>query len=520
MTQAIDTKDMTDSTLGQLVNDAFYQNTSRTALSFLRNGKIETELSYDQLCRRVNRMAHALIAKGVNRGDRVILCLEKSTNFVIAHLACQWIGSVSVPLSTGFKPTEMTYFLGDIQAALAVVGPAQKEMIRKLDPSIATIAMDTANDFSAGPITETASVKMVVPEVAPQDPALIIYTSGTTGKPKGAILTQGNLAHDAQNIIKIWEISGADVLCHALPLFHVHGLCFALHTAFIAGAHVLMLDQFSPEFVLQVLSRKESAYRCSIFMAVPAMYKRLLNHPQSHYKPADFDHIRLFTSGSAPLLKKDFAEIKRFFGKEPVEREGMSETGMNFSNPLNAERKPGSIGLPLPDLQVRCVDPESLEDVVQGEVGELWLKSPSIIPAYWQKPDETAQVFREGWFRTGDMGKVDQEGYFYLTDRLKDIIISGGENISPKEIERVLNSADGVAESVVVGVSSEKWGEKVVAAVVKKSGASPTIQALMNTCREHLQNWKCPKEIVFIDKMPRNTMGKIQKEKVKLLFAN
>lgn len=511
---------MTAKTLTQLFNDAFYQNTPKRALSFLRNGKIESTLSYDQLRRQVTRTAQTLIAKGVNRGDRVILCLEKSTVFVITHLACQWIGAVSVPLSTGFKPTEMTYFLGDIQAALAIVGPAQKDMVRKLNPSIATITIDNTHSFASVTSIETPSDELPAVAVEHQEPALIIYTSGTTGKPKGAVLTQGNLAHDAQNIIKIWEISGTDVLCHALPLFHVHGLCFALHTAFIAGSHVLMLDQFSANFILQLLSNKESIYRCSIFMGVPAMYKKLLNHPKSHYQPADFDHIRLFTSGSAPLLKKDFAEIKRFFGKEPLEREGMSETGMNFSNPLNAERKPGSIGLPLPDLQVRCVDPESLEDVAQGKVGELWLKSPSITPGYWQKPDETARAFREGWFRTGDMGKVDQEGYFYITDRLKDIIISGGENISPKEIERVLNTADGVAESVVVGISSEKWGEKVVAAVVKKSGTSPTTQSLINTCREHLQNWKCPKDIIFIDKMPRNTMGKIQKEKVKLFFTN
>jgi malonyl-CoA/methylmalonyl-CoA synthetase len=353
-------------------------------------------------------------------------------------------------------------------------------------------------------------------EIQPEDPGLIIYTSGTTGKPKGAILTHTNLVHDARNIIRIWKITGADVVCHALPLFHVHGLCFALHTALIAGSHALLLDEFSPETVVEVLARKRGKYVCTLFMAVPSMYGKMMGYLGG--KPVDFDHIRLWTSGSAPLLIKDFDSIVGTFGKEPVEREGMSETGMNFSNPLRGVKKPGSIGLPVPDLKVRVVDIETFVDVEPGQQGEIWLKGPAVTPGYWRKPDETARAFNKGWFRTGDLGKVDEDGYYYLTDRLKDIIISGGENISPKEIQVVINQMQDVVESCVVGIPDEKWGEKVVAAVVTKPGATVKSHKIQDFCKEHLHKWKCPKDIVFLKNLPRNTMGKVLKKEVKKFF--
>jgi malonyl-CoA/methylmalonyl-CoA synthetase len=228
----------------------------------------------------------------------------------------------------------------------------------------------------------------------------------------------------------------------------------------------------------------------------------------------------MWASGSAPLLVKDFDRMARTFGKEPVEREGMTETGMNFSNPLRGKRKPGSIGIPLPGLRVRIVHPDTGQDVPAGEVGEIWLKGPSISPGYWRKPDETAAAFAGGWFRTGDLGKVDEDGYYFLTDRLKHIIISGGENISPKEVESVVNSYEGVAESSVVGIPDERWGERVVAAVVAKPQAPVDVQGLQAHCREHLHNWKCPKETLLVGCLPRNAMGKILKEEVKKLFTS
>ena len=352
--------------------------------------------------------------------------------------------------------------------------------------------------------------------MGPEDPGLIIYTSGTTGQPKGAVLTQENLVYDAQNIITIWEITESDVLCHALPLFHVHGLCFALHTALTAGSHVLFLDAFVAQTVNEILAHGISGYTPSVFMAVPSMYAKMMEALGENR--LNFDHMRLWTSGSAPLLPKDFEKIKNLFGKEPVEREGMTETGMNFSNPLRGTRKPGSIGIPLPGLQLRVVDSNTLQDVAPGATGEFWLKGPAITPGYWRKPEETAKTFSDGWFRTGDLGRVDEEGYYYLTDRIKHIIISGGENISPKEVEAVINRYKGVSESCVVGVPDEQWGERVVAAVVPKQGHEIMTEDLQQHCKRHLHNWKCPKGILFVKDLPRNTMGKVLKEEVKKFF--
>jgi malonyl-CoA/methylmalonyl-CoA synthetase len=280
-----------------------------------------------------------------------------------------------------------------------------------------------------------------------------------------------------------------------------------------------MLEQFNPALTLKFLSQTMDGNLCNVFMAVPTMYSKLMDlYEASETRHLDFSHLRLLTSGSAPLLVKEFLRIKKIFGKEPVEREGMSETGMNFSNPITGERKPGSIGRPLPGLIVRIVDPDSQKDVEPGEIGEIWLKGPGITPGYWRKPEETQKTFVEGWFRTGDLGRVDSEGYYYLTDRLKHIIISGGENVSAKEVERVIDSVEGVVESAVVGIPDEKWGETVAAAVVLKPGAVLTPRDIRNHCRRDLHKWKSPKKILFVDELPRNSMGKVLNEAVKRLF--
>jgi malonyl-CoA/methylmalonyl-CoA synthetase len=488
----------------------------KKAISFLRRGKLETEISYLQLHQDSNRLAHELQKLGVQKTDRVILWIQKSLIFVIAHLALQKIGATSVPLNPGFKKSEMDYLVKDADAKLILAEPDQQSLITEIAPDLAALIVDTRPAYQDIDFFRSAPEEFSPVEIEAQDPGLIIYTSGTTGKPKGAVLTQKNLVHDAKNIIRIWEIRKTDVLCHALPLFHVHGLCFALHTALIAGAHILMLDQFSPEQVVAALSRKEQDYACSVFMAVPSIYSKLMDYLGDR-KP-DFAHMRLWTSGSAPLLPSDFERVHATFGKQPVEREGMSETGMNFSNPLRGARKPGSIGLPLPELEVRIVNPDTGVDVEPGQTGEIWLRGPAVTPGYWRNPEETAKAFEQGWFKTGDLGRVDQEGYYYLTDRIKHIIISGGENVSPKEVEIVINRLEEVVESSVVGVPDERWGEKVVAAVVTRPDSNIEPGQIQAHCKNHLHDWKCPKEVVVVKALPRNTMGKVLKEEVKKLF--
>lgn len=509
---------MKTESLTDLLLQSFPTHADKTAIKFMRDSRIETEMSYADLAADSGRAANVFLAMGVARGDRVILSLDKSLFFVVAYLALLRIGAITVPLNPGFKDRETEYLLNDADASLVICGPQQEDVVRRIDPGIQIHTVDTETSYQD--LDHFREVPETPPSanIEPEDPGLIIYTSGTTGDPKGAVLTQSNLAHDARNIIDIWEIDESDVLCHALPLYHVHGLCFALQTMLIAGSRVLMLDGFSPQGVVEQLTEQDGDYVCSVFMAVPQMYTALMNHIGA--RQLDFSHMRLWTSGSAPLRVSDFHRVKQVFGMEPVEREGMSETGMNFSNPLRGEKKPGTIGLPLPRLEARIVDPDTFRDVIPGHEGELWLRGPSITPGYWRNPEETAKAFVDGWFRSGDLGKVDEEGYYYITDRLKHIIISGGENISPKEIQGIINQAEGVIESAVAGIPDEKWGEKVVAAVVPVEGSRITGDDIKSLCRKHLHDWKCPKDILLVEELPRNTMGKVLNDDIKKLFIH
>ena len=512
---------MPSKTLNKWIDEAVIRWSDRKAITFLRDGRVETVLSYAQLGREMASFAGRLSPIGIGKDDRVILFLNKSLDAVVAYLALQKLGAVAIPLNPSFKASEMRYLLGDAQAKLVLCDKGRGSWIAEIDPAAKVLELPTHQSYvliaGAEAMPETPD-----PGSGLQDPALIIYTSGTTGKPKGAILTQQNLAHDAANVISIWEISSTDIFCHALPLFHVHGLCFALHTCLLSGGHAVLLNAFQPANVLDVLSSRSGSVTGNVFMAVPAMYTKLIDHLEAggDATPSDFAHIRLLTSGSAPLAEKDFKRIETFFGQPPVEREGMSETGMNFSNPLHGRRVPGSIGKPLPMLEVRIVDTNTHRDLSEsamadGAVGEIWLKGPGITPGYWQKPKETGDTFYSGWFKTGDLGRRDGQGYYYLTDRIKHIIITGGENVSAKEVESVINIIEGVAESSVIGVPDDKWGERVVAAVVPKPGAVLEEKTVRDHCKIHLHDWKCPKQVVFLTELPRNTMGKVLKEEIK-----
>ncbi|MBI5116923.1 AMP-binding protein [Candidatus Poribacteria bacterium] len=499
-------------TLIALMRQTFHRLGQKCAITFLRKGVLDTSLSFHQLDKDSDSIARSFIEMGVRKGTRVAMLLPKCVYWVVAQFALQKIGAINVPLNPAFKANEVEYLLKETEPRLVVVGINQEELIRTIEPGLRRYCVDPEESYKSPSYSDEAPILRGIEEPGLQDPAIIVFTSGTTGRPKGAVLTQGNLSHDAQNVVGIWEISPEDSFCHALPLFHVHGLCFGLHTSLLAGATTVMLDSFDPKVVLDILSREET----TMFMAVPTMYSKLVeSHPKAK---VDYSHLRLLTSGSAPLLTKDFERIKMTFGREPVEREGMTETLMNFSNPLRGNRKPGSIGLPLPYLQVRIVNPDTFEDVQPGQVGEIWLKGPGITPGYWQNPEETERAFKDGWFKTGDLGRKDEDGYYSLTDRIKNIIITGGENVSPKEVEMIINEHSDVVESSVVGIPDDTWGEVVVAAVVVKHGVHLAPEALKSMCKERLLNWKCPQRILIVSELPKNRMGKVLRDEVKQLF--
>jgi malonyl-CoA/methylmalonyl-CoA synthetase len=508
---------MTSETITKRLDATVHRQGHRRALTFLRNNRPETTLTYARLGGEINRCAQFLIQRGVGKGERVILLTEKCLFSVVAHFALLGIGAIAVPLNPGFKRSELAYLISDADPGLVITEPGKSELIRDIDPRVQILTVSTRIPYQDLDVFGGFPGTAPEVDVKPEDPGLIIYTSGTTGNPKGAVLTQKNLLHDADTIIAAWQISQNDVLCHALPLFHIHGLCFALHTCLLAGTHVCMLDQFDAQAVLAQLAGETGDAPCTVFMAVPTMYAKMMDAPADAQR--QFDHLRLLTSGSAPLLVRDFERIRNVFDRRPVEREGMSETGMNFSNPIEGIQKPGSIGLPLPGVSVRVVDPKTGKDVEKGDVGELWLKSPSITPGYWRKPEETRAAFDNGWFKTGDLGMVDADGYYYLTDRIKHIIITGGENVSAKEVETVINQLDDVTESSVVGIPDAKWGETVAAAVVVKDGSDLSAAAMVAHCKKNLHDWKCPKKIVFVKRIPKNTMGKMLKEEVKSLLV-
>jgi malonyl-CoA/methylmalonyl-CoA synthetase len=489
----------------------------KDGILFLRRGRLESRITYASLKQASDRVAGGLVETGLKRGERVVLFMPKSVGQAVIHLGIQKVGAISVILNPGFKRDEMEYFIKDSDATLVIVGRKEEALIRSIDEKPLILPIDTDTPLVEGKLFPETFPFIPDSDGNPNDPAVLIYTSGTTGQPKGAILTQQNLIQDARNIIQIWRISEEDVLCHVLPLFHIHGLCFALHTALIAGSKIVMCDEFSPDTVIDILCCQKGELACTLFMGVPTMYLRMIDKLEK--APRDFGHIRLLTSGSAPLLPKDFERIQKIFGKEPLEREGMSETGMNFSNPIQGMKKPGSVGIPLPHVEVRIVNPETQKDVEMGQVGEIWLKGPNVTSGYWRKPRETEAAFIDGWFRSGDLGRADGEGYYYITDRLKDIIISGGENISPKEIEVLINHHEKVLESCVVGIPDERWGEKVAAAVITKPGVTLTEKEMKDHCKMHLLDWKCPKEIMFLKELPRNKMGKVLKEEVVKLFV-
>jgi malonyl-CoA/methylmalonyl-CoA synthetase len=438
----------------------------RTAPCFLLSDN--KAISYGALEAGVARLAGLLRAKGVEPGDRVAAQVEKSPEAVMLYLATLKVGGVFTPLNTAYTTSEIDYFLRDAEPRLFVQDAAA--------------LMDEAQ--GAAPLIETVAR-------GGGDLASLIYTSGTTGRSKGAMLSHGNLADNALALHRIWGFSERDALLHALPIFHVHGLFVALHSALLSGCPMVWLNRFNDDEVLAGFARS------TVMMGVPTFYTRLLANPDFTRERAA--HMRLFVCGSAPLLASTFAEFEARTGQRILERYGMSEAVIITSNPLEGERVAGSVGYPLPGVDLR---------VAGGETGVLEIKGPSVFGGYWRMPEKTREDFTaDGYFITGDVGRRDADGRVWISGRAKDLIISGGFNVYPKEVEMVLDEMDGVVESAVIGVPHPDFGEGVVAVVIGTGDEAAMIAA----ARTRLAVFKTPKRIVFVEELPRNAMGKVLK---------
>ena len=425
-------------------------------------------VSYGELEAGAAQIAGHLVASGVAPGDRVGLQAEKSVEAVMIYLGVLKAGAAFLPLNSAYTSAEVDYFVHDAEPRVFVT---DAQAFR-------------AEADAADPLLKT------VPR-ADDDLASLIYTSGTTGRSKGAMLSHGNLAANATALHQIWAFSPDDVLLHALPTFHVHGLFVAMHCAFLSGAPMVWLPKFDDARVMTALARS------TVMMGVPTFYTRLLANPAFTREAAA--HMRLFISGSAPLLESTFAEFEARTGKRILERYGMSEAVIITSNPLVGERIPGSVGYPLPGVELRIAGGD--------QTGVIQIRGPSVFSAYWRMPDKTAEEFTDGFFITGDVGRQDPDGRVWISGRAKDLIISGGYNVYPKEIELILDEMIGVTESAVVGIPHPDFGEGVVAVVIGQG----TEAAMIADCRRRLAPYKSPKRIVFVDELPRNAMGKVQK---------
>ena len=465
------------------------------------------ELSYRAALARASQLANALRAQGARPGDRVAVQVEKSQAALLTWLASLLAGTVYLPLNTAYTIGEVRYFLGDAQPALVLCRPEDAAAMAALCQEIGVPALLTLDaDGTGGSLIGAADAQPAVIEPArrnPEDLAAILYTSGTTGRSKGAMLSHANLASNALALLDYWRFTSADRLLHALPIFHTHGLFVATNVTIAAGSAMIFLPRFDADALVRLMPQ------ASVLMGVPTFYSRLLAHPGFTRDLAA--PMRLFVSGSAPLSAEVHKDFSALTGHAILERYGMTETNMNTSNPYVGLRKPGSVGFPLPGVDLRIADPESGAELPQGEIGVIEVKGPNVFGGYWQMPEKTAEEFRaDGFFITGDLGFVDAEGYVHIVGRAKDLIIAGGFNIYPAEVEAALDEIPGIAESAVIGVPHADMGEAVVA-VVKATDPALDADAVIAALAERLARFKQPRAVIFVDELPRNTMGKVQK---------
>jgi len=480
---------------------------------------IETETgrvySYADLEAVSGRYARLLSALGVRKGDRVAVQVEKSPEAIFLYLACLRAGAIYLPLNTAYTRHEIEYFVTDAEPGVIVCRPGQEDAFKPSTAHILSLGQDGEGTLP----DRSASLDPNFPTVPVQrhELAAILYTSGTTGRSKGAMMSHGNLASNALTLHSYWGWQPDDVLLHALPIFHAHGLFVATNCVLLNSSAMLFLSKFDVEQVFRLLPR------ATVFMGVRTFYARLLADPRLNRETAQ--HMRLFISGSAPLLAETHREFETRTGHAILERYGMTETVMLTSNPLDGDRIPGTVGFPLPGVQVRVTDPETGRVLGCEEIGGIEVKGPNVFSGYWRMPEKTAAEFRpDGFFITGDVGKIDISGYVHIVGRAKDLVICGGYNVYPKEVETVIDAIGGVAESAVVGVPHPDFGEAVVAIVLRRpDSADVTESQVIAVCKERLANYKVPKRVFFMDELPRNAMGKVQKnllrDRHKDLFA-
>lgn len=517
---------MSQHNLFSALRAAFPADLSSTAVETTAPDGSPLFYTWGDLDRASARMANLLVSLKLPEGSRVAVQVEKSVEAMVLYLATLRAGYVFLPLNTAYQSAEIEYFIGNAEPGVVVCTPGNFGWVSKIAFTLGTQHVFTLGDDRTGSLLERAAhhsdVHQPVQKSA-DDLAAILYTSGTTGRSKGAMLTHGNLLSNAVTLKDYWGWKAGDVLIHALPIFHVHGLFVAIHGALINGSKMIWFSKFDPKAVLAAMPR------ATVFMGVPTLYVRLLAEAGLTKDAAK--NMRLFIAGSAPLLIETFTEWQQRTGHTILERYGMSETIMLTSNPYAADKRHGgqterrgaTVGFPLPGVGLRVVD-DANKPLPVGEIGAIQVKGPNVFKGYWRMPEKTAEEFtQDGWFKTGDVGKVDARDYVSIVGRSKDLIISGGYNVYPAEIEGYINDMPGVAESALVGVPHPDFGEVGVAVVIAKPGASLNPDAIVAQLKSQLANFKIPKKCFVVPELPRNTMGKVQKnllrEQHKGLFA-
>ena len=471
-------------------------------------------LSFKHLVEASGRMAGALVALGVKPGDRVAVQAEKSPASLVLYLASLRAGAVYLPLNTAYTLAEIGYFVGDAEPALIVCDPQARQGVQNL-ASASGARVETLDAAGQGSLADLAAGQPAAFETVARsggDLAAIVYTSGTTGRSKGAMLTHDNLASNARTLVGAWRFTPEDVLVHALPIYHVHGLFVAINVLLMAGGTMIFLPKFDAGEIVDLLPRSTA------LMGVPTFYTRLLKHPGLNREAVK--GMRLFVSGSAPLLAETHREWRAATGHAILERYGMTETGMNVSNPYDGERIAGTVGRPLPGVELRIVDPETGAPVEDGGIGMIEVRGPNVFKGYWRMPEKTAEEIRpDGFFITGDLGTIGRDGYVSIVGRGKDLIITGGLNVYPIEVEEKIDALPGVVESAVVGLPHPDFGEAVTAVVATGGRPAPAEAAVLAALEIDLAAFKRPKRVIFVDELPRNAMGKVQKAALRAQYA-